>query len=230
MKLTMKNFILLVLMLVATSLGVLLKPTHKIANENPEIDLENMIPKQFGAWKIDPSIIPLLASPEAQETLDVIYSQVLARSYVDSEGNRVMLSIAYGSDQSDAMRVHKPEVCYRAQGFDILNKRSDVINNIVGNVPVIKLVAKQGRRVEPITYWVVVGNKVSSSGLMQKITQLKYGLRGEVPDGVLFRVSTIGNTQLGFKIQQSFIDDLLMNMTEQNRLLIVGDITRTVQY
>ena len=30
-----------------------------------------------------------------------------------------MLTIAYGGDQRDALRSHRQEVCYRAQGFTV---------------------------------------------------------------------------------------------------------------
>ena len=32
-------------------------------------------------------------------------------------GRQIMLSIAYGEDQRDGMKLHYPEVCYPAQGF-----------------------------------------------------------------------------------------------------------------
>ena len=35
-----------------------------------------------------------------------------------------MLSIAYGKNQSDALQLHKPEICYPAQGFTLLAKQN----------------------------------------------------------------------------------------------------------
>ena len=75
-----------------------------------------------------------------------------------------MLSIAYGGDQSDTMAVHKPEVCYPAQGFQILKNATASFSTGDGNIPVKRLVATQGPRIEPITYWTTVGDTVAVSG------------------------------------------------------------------
>jgi len=219
-----KSLVLMTLMLASVALAMTLKPTTKIAEQRPKIELARIIPQEFNDWSVDESIIPLLIDPEVKKNLDEIYNDVLARTYVNSSGHRVMLSIAYGSEQSDSMRVHKPEVCYGAQGFEISNKHSSVLNSVVGDLSVITLVAKHGLRVEPITYWITIGNKISTSGIMQKITQLKYGLVGEVPDGVLFRVSTISGPTSGFEVQQQFINDLLEVLSEDNRQIIVGEL------
>ena len=92
-------------MLCATGLAMALKPNRYIAEEG-RIDLEQMIPAEFAGWRIDRSVSPVAVSPDVQAKLDKIYSQVLSRTYVDQRGERIMLSIAYGGDQSDGMRAH----------------------------------------------------------------------------------------------------------------------------
>ena len=55
-----------------------------------------------------------------------------------------------------------------------------------------------------------IGYDNSSSNWARQALKLGYGLRGLVPDGALFRVSTIGiPADLSFKIQDKFIHDLL---------------------
>ncbi|MBK7005654.1 MAG: EpsI family protein [Burkholderiales bacterium] len=50
-----------------------------------------------------------------------LYSSTLQHLYQHA-GQRVMLSIAYGSDKSsEATSVHRPEFCYSAQGFKVRN-------------------------------------------------------------------------------------------------------------
>jgi len=49
--------------------------------------------------------------------LDKLYSQILNRVYVNATGYRIMLLLAYGSDQHGSLQADKPEVCYPAQGF-----------------------------------------------------------------------------------------------------------------
>lgn len=58
-------------------------------------------------------------TPELANNLDKLYSQTLTRTYINNDGYRIMLSVAYGENQlsSDVTQVHRPEFCYVAQGF-----------------------------------------------------------------------------------------------------------------
>jgi len=210
-------------MVIAAVLAVVMKPTQRLAESGPKVNLESMIPKQFGDWQLDETIMPLMISPEVQANLDKIYNQTLSRTYINKKGERIMLSIAYGGDQSDSMQVHKPEVCYPAQGFQVLKQELGSLNTVFGELPVKRLVAKKGARVEPITYWIKVGDEVAVTGLKRKLAQLKYGLTGYVPDGMLVRVSTIGIDEArGFSAQQVFVDALLSSVKKVDRLRLVG--------
>jgi EpsI family protein len=135
-----------------------------------------------------------------------------------------MLSIAYGGDQSDTMAVHKPEVCYPAQGFQILKSPTvGFFSTDEGSIPVKRLVATQGQRIEPITYWTTVGDTVSVSGMERKLQQLKYGLTGKIPDGLLFRVSSIqADDAKAYQTQDAFTRGLLKAMTPSGRQRIIG--------
>ncbi|MCL4472146.1 MAG: exosortase-associated protein EpsI, B-type [Sulfuricella sp.] len=218
-----RHFIIGLCMLAAAGLAMALKPTAKIADKVPAIDLETMIPKQFGDWKIDETIVPLLANPETEALLSKIYNQTLARTYANSRGEHIMLSIAYGGDQSDSMQVHKPEVCYPAQGFQILKSSTDVFSTGSGAIPVKRLVATQGQRIEPITYWTTIGDAVAVSGLKWKLNQLKYGLTGKIPDGLLFRISSIqSDDTAAYKVQDDFARALLGALTPSGKERIIG--------
>ena len=60
--------------------------------------------------------------------INKIYNQTLTRTYINPRGDRIMLSIAYGRDQSDALQMHKPELCYPAQGFRLLNNQRGTLD------------------------------------------------------------------------------------------------------
>lgn len=210
-------------MLCAAAFAFAAKPRAKIADQVPLISLEELIPKRFGAWQVDEKIVPVVVDPQIQAKLNEIYNQTLARTYVDLAGQRIMLSIAYGGDQSDAMQVHRPEVCYAAQGFQVAKEALGQLATDYGVVPVKRLVAVQGQRIEPITYWVVVGDMATSVGLQQKLQQLKYGLTGKVPDGMLVRVSSIArNDELAYGIQERFLREMLAAMPDVNRARVIG--------
>ncbi|KQQ88859.1 exosortase-associated protein EpsI, B-type [Massilia sp. Leaf139] len=200
-----------------------LTPSPKAAAAQAAFSLEAMIPAQFGAWRIDPHIVPLTPNPEQQGVLEKIYDQTLSRTYVDGEGRRIMLSIAYGGDQSKALQLHLPEVCYVAQGFELVGEGSDRLATRYGVLPVQRLVARQQERNEPITYWITIGEHATRSGIEQKLRRLAYGLSGEIPDGMLVRVSSLANDErAAWRVQDGFIGELLAALGGADRVRLVG--------
>jgi EpsI family protein len=219
-----KHLVIGLCMFAAAGLALALKPVSKVADAGPKIDLELLVPKSFGDWKLDETIVPLIANPEQAALINKIYNQTLSRTYVNLRGERIMLSIAYGGDQSDAMAVHRPEICYPAQGFQILKNATDTFATGEGSIPVKRLLATQGPRIEPITYWTTVGDAVAVSGVKRKLNQLKYGLTGKIPDGLLFRISSIqADEAKAYQTQDEFARDLLKAMSPSGRERIIGN-------
>jgi EpsI family protein len=212
-----------VLMFAGAGLAYVMTPTKKIANESDKVNLEKMIPESFGDWKIDTSIVPVLPSPELMAKLEQIYNQTLARTYINSKGQRIMLSVAYSDDQHEGLNTHRPEICYPAQGFDLLKAAAGELVTQYGKLPVTRLVAQQRGRYEPITYWVIVGDKITFFGLPHKLAQLRYGLAGKVADGMLVRVSSIDRDEKSaYRLQQEFLDAMLAGMSAKDRARIAG--------
>jgi EpsI family protein len=210
-------------MFAGSALGFGMRPRKHMADELGMPDLEAMFPKQFGPWREDTRVPVILPSPDVQALLDKIYNQVLSRTYVNAEGQQIMLSVAYGGDQSDGTSAHRPEVCYPAQGFVITDNRLTSLQIGRRQLPVRQLIGKLGPRVEPITYWVVVGGEVVTTGIGQKLAQMRYGLRGVIADGMLIRVSNIdANSSQAFRIQARFVVDMLQAMSAVNRARAVG--------
>ncbi|HMM54767.1 MAG TPA: exosortase B [Candidatus Desulfobacillus sp.] len=215
------------LMAIASGSALALRPTHKLADDGPKVDLEAMIPKQFGNWRINDSIRLVLPAPDVQARLDKIYNQTLARAYVNDEGQMIMLAIAYGGDQSDTMQVHLPEVCYASQGFEISRASIDRIATDYGVIPIKRLLTKLNERIEPITYWITVGDEVVNAGYMRKLAQLRHGLGGSVPDGMLVRVSSFGDGGAeAYRLQEAFLRDMLAALAPQDRKRIAGQPER----
>lgn len=221
---TLKQMILLVSMFAATVAAIYLEPTQKIADERKSFVLANIIPQQFGDWKlIDSSEGGRIINPEQNTLINKLYSQTLSRTYVNSKGEQVMLVIAYGEDQSDGTQLHYPEVCYPAQGFQIIAAENSLLKTSLGSIPARKLIATFSTRVEPIIYWTTIGNKAVFRGKETRLQKLKYGLQGKIPDGILFRTSSITpDTTHGFELQVSFINNLLSVLPENNLNAIAG--------
>jgi EpsI family protein len=210
-------------MLAAAGLALALTPRLKLADQGPTISLEAMIPKQFGKWMLEETITSLIVSPDVQALLDKIYNQTLTRNYVNDKGERIMLSIAYGNDQSHSTQVHRPEMCYPAQGFEIKRMSKDAIDLNGAKLPVMKLVATQGPRIEPITYWVMIGDSAVRGNMEQHLARLKYGLTGKIPYGMLVRVSTISsNESQSYRTQEQFVRDMLGAVPMEYRKVLIG--------
>lgn len=211
MKRSLKISLLLVTLMLASSGATrILTPTARIADRGPRINLEDMIPSRFGDWQIDPnaggSVIP---SPSTQAELDKIYDQILSRTYVNSQGERVMLTITYGSSQTQELKAHRQEVCYGAQGFEINNLTHDEVSIQGRSVPVTRMFAVKGDRKEPVTYWFTMGDRVVLSRLERLLVQVKYSFSGVIPDGMLVRVSNLTpDYRQGYRVHQEYLNAL----------------------
>jgi EpsI family protein len=186
--------------------------------------LEQSIPKSFGEWALDNSSAKTIISPSLKEELDKFYSETVNRTYINRSGDRVMLSFAYGGDQGRALQVHKPEVCYQAQGFKIIYDAKDTINTTLGRIPVRRLVATQGERIEPITYWIRSGNAIVTGWYEQNKVRLTASLvDGEIADGLLVRISTIGaDKDRAYQVHDAFMSALLAHTKELDHDMLLG--------
>lgn len=194
-----------------------MRPRHRLADELPLLNLQTDIPSSFGEWSEDASVMPVLPDPTVQASLNRLYAEVLARGYRRADGTLVMLTVAYGSDQgSEATAVHRPEFCYSAQGFKVRNAGISHLVLPGRSLAVQRLVAEQGERVEPILYWVTLASEATLPGWRRKWHQLRYGLRGEIPDGMLVRTSTVGLApQRSFEMQMQFLGQLRAALSDR---------------
>jgi EpsI family protein len=80
-----------------------------------------------------------------------------------------------------------------------------------------------GNRSEPVTYWTTLGDKVVQGGIRTKLAQLEYGFHGLIPDGLIFRVSSIdSNPQSGYADHEHFVQELLAELPPATRLRFAG--------
>lgn len=210
-------------MMVTAAASALLKPEPKKLQSVEAFDLQLAVPKNFGQWSHDPLINSAMVDPQAKELLDKIYSQILSRTYKNGEGYRIMLSIAYGSDQRGALQAHKPELCYPAQGFSMIAENDAEIKTPNGVIPVRQLQMAMGPRKEPVTYWFTVGDQAIQTAFDRRLATLKSIMTGRIPDGLLFRVSSIDREpKTAFLKQSAFVTELLSSSTPAARAKLSG--------
>ena len=214
----------IVVMFAATMAAVAMKPSQLMARSQKELDLEKTLPVAFGQWRAAPGV--RLVEPPGSDTLShEIYNQEVARGYLDPNGHLVMLLVAYGESQSERLQLHRPEICYAAQGFFVSRPVDGSLSYNVSEpaLEIRRVMTFREERVEPITYWMRIGYDVSEGVLERQRLKLEYGLRGLIPDGALFRVSTVGVPQAeSYRIEDQFIRDLIAAVDPTMRAFMVG--------
>lgn len=226
MKISFRHLVVGMVMLASAAASAMLEPKHLAVGKMEEPDLAGMIPENFGPWHE----IPLNAATQVTATVKddstAIYDQTLMRNYLGPNGERVMIAVAYGVRQNDELKVHRPDVCYAAAGFQILASNMAEIRADGRSIPVTRILTRNGPRVEPVTYWIRVGKEIMRGGMHERIAVIKAGLMGNIPDGLLFRVSTIVESESesgqAFGIQQAFMKSLLENVGEKSRAFLLG--------
>lgn len=196
-------------MAAAAGLAALGRPRRVDVTGRLAVPLEQIFPAQIGAWRIDPAAAGLPVSARELGRRFQMYSQVLERTYVDPQGKRVMLSVAYGGDQSGSVQMHRPEVCYQASGFKVSGRQAVTLALGPRRLPATRLFARGDERPEPITYWTVLGDEVIGDPRRFQFAQLIAGLRGQTADGMLVRISSIdADTRRAYDVQARFAQAL----------------------
>jgi EpsI family protein len=213
----------------SAGLAEVLKPHELMAKASTVPNLETVIPRKFGQWTFVPSVglvTPSGTTGYVTEELSAkIYSQEVTRGYVDGAGNAVMLLVAYGPIQDYRLKAHLPEVCYGAAGFRVSKKTVTEISYRSDAAPLSlsRVTASKEGRFEPVSYWIRMGHDVVNGVFDRQLARMKYGLQGLIPDGALFRVSTVGMTEeASYRLQEQFIRDLIGAIPAENRKFFVG--------
>jgi EpsI family protein len=217
-------------MLLTAALAYAIAPTRQVSPNS--VALERMIPKQFGQWVEQGATVeqvPPQIDGEAGSRADrALYDQVLMRTYRrQSDGERVMLALAYGRRQAQEFKIHRPELCYYSQGYDVrFVGRSRVLLGPRFGVDSNLLLARNRARYEPVTYWIRVGDRISLSAWETRWLIFKDGISGSVPDGILVRASSVIQTEAdsanAFRLQKSFFADLYNSLAPAARAAIAG--------
>jgi EpsI family protein len=220
--LKLKTLLIGLVLVVVAGCELLLKPTKFLA-EHDRINLSRMIPERFAAWHQDDTRVGIV-NAQTDSALSRLYDQNLVRTYVNADGQRIMLNVAYGRDQGGDKRLHPPEICYRSQGFMISETRTTQLNYAYGALPIQQFVGNLGgARREPVTYWVSYGDVVMAGATQGRLARLHYVFRGLIPDGILFRVSSINNQENRdeFALHERFIKDLIASLSDPDRSALI---------
>ena len=217
--------------LAAAGTALALKPRRRLSLAQGA-KLDRIIPRRFNGWTEHES--DALITPDGEDSLaNRLYSQIVGRLYAHDSGPIVMMLIAYGDTQNDLLQLHRPEVCYPAFGFRI--DRSSEVNIPLSSgvsLPARELTAFSPQRVEQILYWTRIGEHLPTDGREQRLAKLRDQLHGIIPDGVLVRISLVGEDETeALATNRRFARDLVHAIPPQNRAILIGsEAARAMQF
>ncbi len=212
----------LAMLLTAVSAQVL-RPVRYLADTRPAISIDASIPTRFGDWRMLASAGGIV-NPQQSDLLNALYAEIVTRTYVNARGQHVMLSIAYGKRQNDSFQVHRPEICYPAQGFELQQVEAGELRTVLGVIPVRRLQTRLGPdRPEPVTYWTTLGDDSVHNGIDKKLKEIRLAMKGYIADGLLFRLSSIdADAPQAWALQARFAEDLLSAVDPATRQRLAG--------
>ncbi|SEK52793.1 EpsI family protein [Roseateles sp. YR242] len=218
----------LVVMLAAAACAWLATPRLQAISGAPSLDAT--VPKAFGDWRVVADTTTQVDVAQGVETVqEQPYDQTVMRTYANSHGDMIMLALAWGERQRQDVKVHRPEVCYPAQGFAVrqLGDGHAIATDARAQpVPTTQLLAEgRGGGFESVRYWIRIGNMYGGDGLQARWYILQEGFKGRIPDGVLVRASqrlaradAAGDSQA---LMESFLKDMVAAVPAGSRSLLV---------
>lgn len=217
------------LLLFTAFLGVQLRPTIIEGAAPPP--LNQIVPKAFGAWRDLPNPMVQVETFVNGEgaSRDQPYDDLVSRTYTNGEGEQIMVALAYGKHQRQEIKIHRPELCYPAQGWRVLKLTPVTFPfQTPSGQPVIghRLLTQKGNGpIEAVSYWIRIGDSYSDSAWQTRMTIMKEGLQGRMTDGILVRVSERmapgQSEEATFKRLESFAEQLVASTRSDGRHLLL---------
>ena len=207
--------------------------TPRVRQHATVAPLASLVPVRFAEWHEIPlaagAVDPRAQLPGAVDR-EAPYDDVLMRGYINPRGDIVMLALAYGSHQRQEVKIHRPELCYTAQGFEVLRRTPvDLPLTGVSAQPArgARMLVRGADRLETVSYWIRIGNLYSRGAWKTRAHIFTEGLSGRLVDGMLVRVSqivpdTASATPQRFELQEDFLAQLVRALPANARDLLVG--------
>jgi EpsI family protein len=189
--------------------------------EEAAASLGTIVPGQLGRWRSSPAnglVIPTAEVPDGTG-----YDTLLTRYYVDDSGRTIMFLVAYGSAQAGGTQLHRPEACYPAAGFKLLDPETVTIRGGERAISGRAITGTKPGRTEQILYWSRVGTAFPTNSAEQSLATLRQSLGGRAPDGALVRMSTLASERKpALAILHQFADALLRQPQPALQRLLTG--------
>ena len=197
-----------------------------IANPKiPEKRFEEWVPKSFGAWDEVSQSGVILPPPDALS--DRLYDNLVTRVFVAPDLPPVMLLLAYNNAQDGVLQVHRPEFCYPVGGFELTPTRDIMIETSHRSVPANFFTASAPNRVEQVAYFTRLGSAYPRKWSEQRLAVMRANLAGEIPDGMMMRVSALGlDPREAQGLLTGFAREFIENSNPKLQRLLLGPEAR----
>lgn len=188
----------------------------------PKERFEALMPDTVGQWKFATTSGVVLPPPDALS--DRLYDNLVTRIYTDPADRPVMFLAAYNNRQDGVLQIHRPEICYPAGGFNLSPTRPTDLQLAAGqSLPANAFLATSRDREETVLYWTRVGTEFPQQWAQQRLAVIEANLRGVIPDGLLFRVSTFGgDMDSELDLLEDFTRQFIQVSPPQLRSLMLG--------
>ena len=187
----------------------------------PRATFQKLVPGPFGNWQVSADGGVVLPPPDALR--DRLYDNLVTKAYQAPSSPLVMMLIAYNNEQDGILQVHRPEVCYPVGGFQLSDTRQIDIPLDKGSVPANVFTAEAPGRLEQVMYFTRLGKAFPRSWLEQRIAVINANLAGDIPDGVMMRVSVVGISQArATPILTEFVREFISASPVRLQRLLVG--------
>lgn len=140
------------------------------------------LPLNIGRWVGYDSVV------EDYVKLILETDDVIERNYLDGGSGNAMVQLAVAFSSNNRRVAHPPEICYRAGGWEVVNKK---IFQIKGLPPLVRLVMDNGnRRRDVVFYFFKSGDEITSNYYQQQFNIAANQLLGRATASSLVRFST----------------------------------------
>jgi EpsI family protein len=209
---------------IGSGAALALKPRRKVTLMAEGKKLSNILPRKFGEWESS-DVSDLYAPQTPDSLLAQLYGQTVGRIFIHRASRvQIMMLAAHGDSQSNELQLHRPEVCYPAFGFALLDSRPIELSIAKAvTLPGRRLIAQSSLQKQAVIYWTRLGETFPVTVTEQRLARLNSAMHRYSPDGLLARFSVAGtDTEASFTSMRSFISDLVMEVAAADRGVLVG--------
>ena len=215
-----REFALGGLMAAASGVAWVRQPRPKVPPLR-EKAFEAAFPSEVGPWRVSDAGGVVLPPPDSLR--DRLYDNLLTRVYVNATGQALMLVVAYKNVQDGIVQLHRPEICYPAAGFALESERRLSLDLLGRRVPAKAFQARRADRIEQVLYFTRLGPHFPLTWRDQRFAVLDENLLGNIPDGLLARVSLIQpDQQAALPVLQAFFEGLATTAGATLRGILAG--------